>query len=459
MDKPLPTKIQNYDDAVRWIYGRINYEHTQPRRSSGHFRLERIEKLLDLIDAPQKRIPAVHLAGTKGKGSTAAMVDSILRSSGYHTGLFTSPHIRLFEERMKVDGRMPDESRLTQMVARLAALLKDAGNQPDIASPTYFEVATLLGWMYFDECKVDIAVLETGLGGRLDCTNVCRPLVTAITTIGLDHTHILGDTLEKIAAEKAGIIKPGVPVISGVTQQNVIEVLKQQATAQNSPLYLINHDFSFQVDNPHNSSSPISITTPIKTYDNLTLSLAGGFQRANAALATVIADQLAHTLKGITETTIRDGLASTVWPLRLEVFAGSPTIVLDAAHNPDAMAALIDALNDPAWKRPQRIMVFAASQDKDAAGMLNYVLPAFDHVVLTRFETNPRGIPVDQLAEIADRCRQSCTESGKQAAALSCAANPETALTQARLMTEPDDVVCVAGSIFLSAEVRGILTG
>ena len=215
----LSQRVQSYDEAVRWIYERIDYERIPPVRASPHFQLDRVRRLLALIDSPQERIPAVHIAGTKGKGSTAAMVDSILRASDIRSGLFTSPHIEAFEERMTVRGRQPAEDEITQLVSSLQRSLRTADGDLRNNPPTYFEVATLLAWMYFDRHDAELVVLETGLGGRLDCTNVCHPIMTIITNISLDHTSILGNTLQKIAFEKAGIIKRDVPLVTGVIPQ------------------------------------------------------------------------------------------------------------------------------------------------------------------------------------------------------------------------------------------------
>ncbi|MEZ6059765.1 MAG: folylpolyglutamate synthase/dihydrofolate synthase family protein [Planctomycetaceae bacterium] len=453
MDKPLPTAIESYDDAVRWIYGRINYEQIRPRRSSNHFRLDRIRRLLSLINSPQDRIPAIHIAGTKGKGSTAAMIDSMLRASGIRTGLYTSPHIHRFEERMQVDGRVPDESEMTDLVARLAAILQSDHTGAAEGGPTYFEVATMLAWMYFDDQHIETAVLETGLGGRLDCTNVCHPLVTVFTTIGLDHTHILGNTHQQIAAEKAGIIKTGVPVICGVNRREAREVIESKAAELGCDFRLLGRDIRIgfsQSESP--GSGKLSVNTGHWRYDDLTVPLIGKHQLRNAALAVAAVSTLSETDDRITPATIRAGLAATRWPLRFEVIKTQPTIILDAAHNPDAIEALLATLESPSWQSRRRVLIFAASKDKDAAGMLNQVVTAFDDVILTRFETNPRSASPARLRSLLPS-----RGTLNFAAEISESPNPEAALAEARRLADKGGLICVAGSIFLAAEIRDML--
>ncbi len=466
MDNQLPQFIEDYDDAARWIFDRINYERVRPRTSSGHFRLERIERLLDLIDSPHKRIPAIHIAGTKGKGSTAAMLDAILKESGIHCGLFTSPHIHLFEERMKVGGRMPTKIDLTELVRDLNDRLSAADSKFTADGPTYFEVATLLAWMYFDRQNAEFVVLETGLGGRLDCTNVCQPLATVITSISLDHTHILGDTLEKIAAEKAGIIKSGIPVMTWALQPEVLQVITDRGTEFNCPVFVGTRDIHVKSAASQNGDvQQFDVTTPWRTHNNLQLTLLGEHQQRNAALAIAAADSLAMTLQPpsakavdysrITPDTIRRGIANVSWPLRFERFAGPPTFVLDAAHNPDSVKAFLHTF--AAWPESHRnsVLIFASSADKDAEGMLTQLAPAFDHLVLTQFETNPRAVSTSKLRKILTD-HPALIRSPES---LHVAKGPTSALQLALSLSGNEGVVCVTGSIFIAAEVRSLLIG
>ncbi len=469
MEKTLPTTtVTTYEHAVRWIYDRIDYERVRPRRQSSHFRLERVERLLALIDSPQQRIPAIHIAGTKGKGSTAAMVDSILTASGVRSGLFTSPHIHQFEERMRVAGRMPDTDELTLMVSCLRETLLDADADLIQAGVTYFEVATLLAWMFFDRNDVEVAVLETGLGGRLDCTTICQPLATVITSIGLDHTHILGNTIEQIAGEKAGIIKLDVPVFSWVRQSAAAHVVAERAAALRCELFVGDRDIfergqesvpaevsELRLDGDFGlQCQQFDVETPLATHKDLTLPLLGDHQRRNAALAVAVSDFLSRTDSRITPDSIRAGLSSVSWPLRFELVSTSPFIVLDAAHNPDSIEACVNTLNGQPWPQDRRTLIFAVSRDKDAQQMLQLVRPHFETIILTQFETNPRAFSPQDLAAMLD---PNQTADATNTPTILMAETPLEALSVARKTVGNDGVICGTGSIFLAAELRSLL--
>ena len=454
------TGINNRDEAVQWLYDRIDYERVRPAPSLNPFRLERIERLLKRIGSPQERIPAIHIAGTKGKGSTAAMVDSILQASGIRTGLFTSPHIEQFEERMRVSGRMPHPDQLTRLVSKLAEMLHESELESSDRIPTFFEITTLLAWMLFDEEGVEIAVLETGLGGRLDCTNVCRPLVTVITSIGLDHTHILGDTLSLIAAEKAGILKAGVPVVQGQLPEVADIVVTARARELGCRQVICGREFAWHVDHNDNQlnsrrrSQEILVLTPTRNYDALTIPLLGQHQAHNASLAVMTAELLRDAgYRQIDDDAVSQGLRTTHWPLRFEVFDQNPTIVLDAAHNPDSMKAVASVLTGSEWSDRRRVLVFAASADKDAQSMIQIISPHFEDVVFTRFLGNPRSRQPEELFSIA----QSLQKNRSSEPRCQVAQNPADALHDARELAGHSGLVVVTGSIFLASEVRSLL--
>lgn len=453
--KARPAKITCYEDAVRWIYERIDYERIRPLRTSGHFRLERVEKLLAVIDSPQRRIPAIHIAGTKGKGTTAAVMSSILTESQICHGLFTSPHIHVFEERMRINGRMPAPAELTALVVELQDRLSRADADLVEDGPTYFEVATLLAWMFFDQQQAELVVLETGLGGRLDTTNVCRSVITIITSIGLDHTHILGDTVELIAAEKAGILKREIPVLTWVHQPEVQQVIRDRAAAENCVVYWRDRDLKATVQHiPGQFHQTINVTTPIRTHTGLSLPLLGEHQAGNAALAISAADLLAQTEPRITMDSIAAGVARTIWPLRFEIFPGRPTVILDAAHNPDSMAAFTRTFQQNFPDQPA-LLIFASSQDKDAKKMLEIVSGHFSKIVLTRFCTNPRAFEPTALRQMLDDVQQQ--NSANIAPEVWLADDPEHALQVAKQHTSDSDIICVTGSIFVAAELRSVL--
>jgi dihydrofolate synthase / folylpolyglutamate synthase len=458
MDDPQQMSNLTCDQARRWLFDRIDYERVRPDVGvSNPFRLERTERLLKLIDSPQHRIPCVHIAGTKGKGSTAAMLESILRCSGLCTGLFTSPHIHNVEERMKVDGRPPPAEEFAALVNSLNTILTPRKSTSSDHIPTFFETTTLLAWMMFDRGNVDIAVLETGLGGRLDCTNVCRPLVTVITSIGLDHMHILGDTLQQIAAEKAGILKPEIPVVIGKLPPAAETVVRQRADELNCPLFASGHEFSVEQRlTPDRDSSDsrghevFSVRTPTETFTNIRLPLRGKHQVENAAVAVMTSQLLSNSEQPVTETHVNQGLLGVECPVRFEVVMNRPTVILDAAHNPDSSQALIETLNEYSVVRTRRILVFGVSADKDVGAMLSILLPQFDSVVLTRFVGNPRGLAIQTLQEMV-------LATGYAPGRVSIAETPESAVESALNLADQTGLICVTGSLFLAAEVRGIL--
>lgn len=457
MEKHLSAAIRTYDQAISWLYTRIDYEKVRPPAQSNPFRLERIRRLLERIGSPHLRIPVVHIAGTKGKGSTAAMLESILRQSGIRTGLFTSPHLHRFEERMRINGMMPGEAQITELVSKLACCLEDASASEEDRVPTFFEVTTLLAWMLFEEENVELVVLETGLGGRLDCTNVCVPKLTVITGIGLDHTQILGDTVELIAAEKAGILKEKVPLVLGQVTQSVQDVIAEHAGRTQSEILRLGRDIRVQLAERRSDSSrggtAIDVLTPRKEFRGLDLPLVGEHQQRNAALAVMSASWLSDNgYPSITDGSIRKGILETVWPLRFEMIAGVPEIILDAAHNVDSVVAVVRTLDELAIPRANRMLLFASSADKDVVGMLRAIVPAFHRVILTRYISNPRSVSVSKLLEMTDELRAEIGDTD-----VLTADEPEEGLLLARQCSSRGDVICVTGSIFLASEVRALI--
>ncbi|MGV2336014.1 MAG UNVERIFIED_CONTAM: bifunctional folylpolyglutamate synthase/dihydrofolate synthase [Planctomycetaceae bacterium] len=445
----------DYRQALDWLYNRTDYERTRPADYSP-FRLERTQRLLRQLGNPQLRTPAVHIAGTKGKGSTAAMIDSILRQAGIRTGLFTSPHIAQFEERMRVCGNQPTPQQLTSLIQRLRLLLDHKETLPEDRHPTFFEATTLLAWMFFTDEQIDIAVLETGLGGRLDCTNVCRPLVTVITSIGFDHMQILGNTLSLIAGEKAGIIKPQVPVVEGMLPAEASAVVASRAEQLQAPRFVCGQDFTWISETPHipgDRSQIIQIRTPQNAFPQLQLPLLGKHQAHNASLAVMACEVLQQNgWPQISPAAIKNGLRLTRWPLRFEIFAGTPPVILDAAHNPDSMSAVCQLLRETEWRDLDGTLIFAVAADKDADAML--LRPA----------TVPRcGADAIQLQSPQRAARSfaaGCSSAVQAVTAtprLHVTETPEAAFSLASSLAAKTGYVLATGSIFLAAEIRGIL--
>lgn len=441
-------RLETYEQVIEFLFGRINYERaTTDSYSTADFKLDRMRRLLERIGSPHERIPAVHVAGTKGKGSTCAMLASVLSTAGLRTGLYISPHITAFEERMTVDGVQPTPEQLVELVNRVRPIVEEMDALPGQMEPTYFELATALAWMTFDDARCDVVVLEVGLGGRLDCTNLCNPAVTVITNVSRDHTQILGSTVRLIAREKAGIIKSGVPVITGVSHLDAIDVVRETAERNHAPVWWLPHDVELLRRETTTTGTFVDIRTPESTHAGLSVPLVGEHQATNAALAVAAIDLLRRQGWNISEEALREGLAKVSWPARVEVVSRQPTVVIDAAHNWESAKALVRAVESEFPAR-RRILLFAATKDKDVAGVLRLVIPAFDTVIFTQYVDNPRGVPPGELrsllAAMSDRPAH-------------LAGDPPTAWKLARRLAEPEDLIVVTGSFFLVAELRDLI--
>ncbi len=419
------TPIHDHASALAFLFNRIDYERTRSvPYHSRRFKLDRMVRLLELLDHPARDIPVVHIAGTKGKGSTAQMVASVLNATGLRTGLYTSPHLEQLEERFAVGGRQCTSDQLVQLLATIQPAVQrmdqESARRGQAQGPTYFEITTAAALLHFRREKADCAILEVGLGGRLDSTNVCTPAVSVITSISFDHMKQLGNTLAKIAGEKAGIIKPGIPVVTGVTDPEPLAVIVKRAAALDAPLVALGRDFHFDYVSDAElrragNSSPVSQMdytqcsgNECRRLEQVKLGMLGRHQAANAAVALATLDQLRCIGWSIDDRAIREGLSSARCPARIEVISRRPIVVLDAAHNAASVAALLQVL-DGCFPSIPRILVFASSVDKDAPAMLRQLLPRFEHVIFTRYLNNPRATPPKQLAKLSaiGTCHQS----------------------------------------------------
>lgn len=422
-------QITSRDEAIAWLYSRVDFERMSPSLTASDFKLDRMRNLLEHLGNPQNNVPVVHIAGTKGKGSTAAFITSILRDSGYRVGLFTSPHIERFEERIQVSGQQISEDGLTSLVGRLAGVAQTIDSAAQGMSPTFFELTTALAWLWFCECKVNIAVLEVGLGGRLDSTNICNPEVSVITTISRDHTHILGTRLSEIAAEKAGIIKQGIPVVTGVTNSEPLTVISEIAAALESPLTTVAAPLASS-----SSQCPDSLIPQSR------------HQQHNRDVALAAVGRLKDRGWKISEAAAGCLPVETTSPVRIERLRENPTVIVDAAHNWVSAGALVETIQSlPASGK--RVLIFGTSQDKDVAGLCRRLLPHFDTVILTQYTTNQRGIAVGALDTVANRISTRSMHMEK---------DPADAWRAALRVCPEDGLICVAGSFFLAAEIRQI---
>ncbi len=458
--------------AIDYLLGRINYERVAVLPySQRQLKLDRMRQLLTRLGNPDAGMPIVHVAGTKGKGSTSALVGSILQAAGYEVGLFSSPHLERIEERFAINGVPCSAEELVTLVDQLrpvvAAMDREAAAQSDSSlSPTYFELTTAVALMYFAQRKVDAAVLEVGLGGRLDSTNVCQPAVTVISSISFDHTKQLGNTLGEIAAEKAGIIKPGVPVLCGPLKAEPREVIAEIAQQHGCRMMEAGADFRHTYTPPRElqRSSGLgeldfvsTISDQQVTLNGLPLQLLGEHQAANAALAVAVCLELRHQGWSISEEAIHEGLASLTLPARVEVMRRQPTVVLDVAHNVASAQALVRVL-EASFQAMERILVLAVSKDKDVPGIVRSLLPYFQRVIATEYQTNPRAVPA---AELADIVAEETSNSGRADANVMISDDPIAAYTVARQVAreseEQEPLICVTGSFFIAAELRQTL--
>ncbi|MDZ4820734.1 MAG: folylpolyglutamate synthase/dihydrofolate synthase family protein [Planctomycetota bacterium] len=458
-----------YQQAIDFLFGRIDYERAAAipygRRE---FRLDRMRQLLAYLDHPHRAMKIVHIAGTKGKGSTAAMIAAVLSASGYCTGLYSSPHLDRIEERLAVDGMPCPADDLVLHLARLRPIIEKmdrAAAAEGLPGTTYFEITTALALLHFVRQGVEIAVVEVGLGGRLDSTNVCQPLISVITSISYDHMAQLGNTLAQIAYEKAGIIKPGVPVISGVLADEPRRVINHIRQQRGCTLAQLGEDFDFEYSPPQDLHlAPAQGKLRFRSrqfeqphaYDDLPLGLLGRHQAANAAVALATLSQLANFGWKLPEAAIREGIAQVSWPARVEVVMRHPTVVVDAAHNMASVESLLETL-DESFSARRRWLVFASSQDKQVRQMLQRLLPRFDGVILTRYQSNPRYTPVEDLLKMAreiDASRPNASPAAENTATrIQICESSSAAWHQVRALAGPEDLICVTGSFFLAAEI------
>lgn len=434
-----------YDEALAFWYGRIDYERRQPR--PGDLKLDRMRALLRRLGDPHRRVRCVHIAGTKGKGSTAAILAAILRAAGHRTGLFTSPHLSDVSERVQVDGVPISREELAVRMGEVAAAVHDLDAEGDPArAPTFFEVITALGFLHFDCRRVDMAVLEVGLGGRYDSTNVCDPVVSIITNVSYDHTAILGDTLAEIAFQKAGIIRCDVPVVTTAEHAEARSVIERVAAEQRAPLEVVGRDFGWarEYGRPY-APAPVSIATGRRDYGPMPFGLFGVHQGANAAAAVAAVENLRAAGLSVPDSAVAAGLRDVAWPARLELVGRRPTVVLDCAHNVASAEALVDTLSLSFPVPGKRHLVFATSGDKQIAEILTILAPAFDRFHLTRFQSNPRSADPAVVAKLLAGLGR--TDVAEYPA-------PADAWQAAWSEVGPDDAVVIAGSVFLAGELR-----
>lgn len=421
--------------ALDWLK-RFDRFHVRPG-------LERMEVMLDALGRPEQGLRFIHLAGTNGKGSTGAFIARILREHGFNVGVFSSPAISHELDRIKYnDCRMTDDLFL-RCVARMKPVIDQLEDVP-----TEFEVTTALAIGYFAVRRPDWVIWETGLGGRFDSTNVVQPVVSIITNIGYDHTEILGGTLEAIAFEKAGIVKEGRPVVTGVRQPGALKVIKARAQALHAPLYTLEQCVRWRRQAVERDGQMFSYSGLSHSWDALAISLRGSHQLENATLALLALEVIAGEgrLK-LAEDAVRRGLKETRWPGRLELVCEMPPVLLDAAHNGEAARRLVEALHDH-FTYERLHFVFASFRDKPVREVAKTVGQLADEIIVTAGR-HPRYIPAGQLAKTVQEVFPS-----KRVTAVT---GPQQAVQQALANAGPNDLVLVAGSHDLISVVRGAI--
>jgi dihydrofolate synthase/folylpolyglutamate synthase len=445
--------FNSYKQAKEFLLQTIDYEKlTQYKYDTSTFDLKRMEEMMSSVENPHKKRRAVHITGTKGKGSTAIIIASILKGLGLKTGLFTSPHLIYLGERMKVNDKTISQETFVQLINMLKPYIDRITLKNPILMPTFFEIVTAIAFLYFERMKTDLSVLEVGMGGRLDSTNIILPEVSVITPVGYDHTDRLGHTLDRIAFEKAGIIKEGVPVISSIQEPDALSVISKTCKEKNSRLYLVGRDILFRNIKVTKRDGIYGTECEIRTwrnnYKNIFLPLVGRHQVENCATAIGSLEILSETgVITVDNELIITALAKIRCPARIEVISENPLVVVDTAHTVASMKILRESIKEN-FSFKKLVLVIGLSSDKDIAGVLKEIACISDDLILTR-TGNPREAEPEEMAVTAKRFIQNN---------LMVIEDIDEALKEAKGIAKKDDLICVTGSFFLAGKVKEILS-
>ena len=437
--------FRTYDEAIKYLFNRTNYEQEKHLRYNvDTFSLKRMEHLLSLVGNPHTKVDTVHIAGTKGKGSTATMLARMIEANGYKVGLYTSPHVVDLHERIIINSEMISR---TSMLGLLNRIYKAVETVTKTSAPTFFEIMTAIAFMHFADAKADVAVIETGMGGRLDSTNVIKPKVVGITNLSFDHQKQLGSTIGEIAKEKAGIFKPGVPIVTVQQDPDAMRVLKAQAAAVKAPFSVtgVDIDFShrFETSSEHGPHNRVCLTTPTSKFEHLRVPLLGNHQAINCGLALAMLDKLKGCGFDIDNDKTIAGLAKVKLPGRMEMICEDPRILIDGAHNAASIRALMYAIGQ-SIPYDSMIVIFGCNEDKDAKGMLQELQFGADKVVFTRSNSAKAKSPdelVEMYAAISGKMCQSAPAIGE-------------ALRLAKSAVDKEDLICITGSFYLIGQAK-----
>ncbi len=426
----MPVTIPNYKTAQEFLF-----ERSAQGMKLG---LRNMRELVRRLDLPQGNFQSIHIAGTNGKGSTAAILESILRAAGYKTGLNTSPHLIDLRERIRVNGEKIKEEDLLLHLNRMLPHI-------EAAEASFFEILTAMSFLHFAGKEIDIAVVETGLGGRLDATSVLNPSLTLITSIGKDHTGILGSDLLSIAREKAGIFKSGVPCLTSIKKKTILDELRSTGRPLGVEVISSAEKVTFSSVRCREDGTVFNATSEKRRYRDLHLALVGRHQLINCGLALLAVEFLRRQGREIPEEAVRQGLADVVWPARLQLVKSVPAVLIDSAHNAQGAGILSRALKE-IFRSCRKHLVFGVLRDKDHYAMLRSLAPHFQSIILTTPD-NHRAADPRLVAEAS-------TLRGKE---LSVIPEPEKALSRALEQAEGKDLLVAAGSIFLVGEILRLL--
>ena len=442
--------FRTYDEAMKYLFARTDYEkETRVRYNKTTFNLARMENLLRMVGNPHTKINTVHIAGTKGKGSTATMLAKMLESNNYRVGLYTSPHVLDLHERIVINSKMITRSQMLNLMNRIYAPVERLSKTE---APSFFEIMTALAFMHFADEQVDIAVIETGLGGRLDSTNVIRPEVVGITSLSIDHQDQLGTTIGAIAAEKAGVFKRGVPIITVEQVPAAMKVLESEAVRMKAPLMVTGRDIDFshrfetsREEGPH---TRICLTTANSKFEHLRVPLRGTHQAINCGLALAMLDKLKEKGYKIDNEKAKQGLNEVSLAGRMEMICDNPRILIDAAHNADSIRALMHAIGQNV-PYDSMVVIFGCNVDKDIDGMLRELQYGADKVIFTRSNSVKAAWPEDlgeRYNEISGKMHQT-------------ALSLREALRLAQSATGREDLICVTGSFYLIGQAKLMYSG
>lgn len=427
----------DYNEALQFIH--------ESHKFGMKLGLDNIKKLLELLGNPQDNLNVIHVAGTNGKGSTCSFISSILKESGYKVGLYTSPFLETFTERIRINGENIPKEEVSKIILLIKEKIEQMVNE-GYSYPTEFEIVTAMAFYYFKQEKVDFVVLEVGLGGRYDATNVVdKPIASVITSISLDHTRVLGDTLDKIAFEKGGIIKENSPTIVYPQQQQASEVIKNICIQKKSTY--IECDFNnIEIKSSSINCQVYNCSINGKKLSDLEIKLIGDHQIKNSIVALNVIDYLNDIkITNISEEHIKKGLLETNWPGRIEKISENPMVIIDGAHNEEGAKSLSDSI-DKYFKDKNKILVIGMLEDKDIDSVLSLLIPKFNKVIATT-PNNPRAIDANKLKEKIDNYNVDVT----------CKPNIKDAIDYALEISNEEDIIISAGSLYMIGNIRTII--